>query len=122
MSTCGLFYMLPNAIALATATLAGNYLGENLPREAKTVVNLGICVDFAWGIIAGMVLLFILRPYWGVLYTDEKDVQKMIYDTLPIMFLYITVDSTKCITLNILRSTGRPGRYRCSYCLIYLSI
>ena len=27
---------------------------------------------------------------------------------MPIMFLYVFVDSTKCITLNILRSTGRP--------------
>jgi Na+-driven multidrug efflux pump len=25
------------------------------------------------------------------------------------MLLYITLDSTKCITLNILRSTGRPS-------------
>lgn len=32
-----------------------------------------------------------------------------VYDALPIMFIYLVVDSTKCVTLNILRSTGRPG-------------
>ena len=50
-----------------------------------------------------------LRPYWGAMYTDELDVQDMINQSLPIMLLYVTVDSTKCITLNILRSIGRPG-------------
>jgi Na+-driven multidrug efflux pump len=59
--------------------------------------------------VAGLFLLLVLRPYWGVLYTSDGDVQAMVYKTLPIMLLYITVDSTKCITLNILRSTGRPG-------------
>ena len=32
----------------------------------------------------------------------------MVKQTLPVMFLYLTVDSAKCITLNVLRSTGRP--------------
>lgn len=109
MSTCGLFYMAPQAIAGATATIAGNYLGENLPVEAKFIIDLGICVDFLWGLVSGLILIFVLRPVWGAMYTDELDVKDMIERSLPIMFLYITVDSTKCITLNILRSIGRPG-------------
>jgi len=28
---------------------------------------------------------------------------------MPIMFVYCVVDSTKCVCLNILRSTGRPS-------------
>ena len=101
--------MTPNAIAAATSTLAGNFLGENSPSNAKFIIKLGIIVDFIWGFTSGLILIYFLRPYWGKIYTDEKDVQKMIYDCLPIMLLYTTVDSTKCITLNILRSTGRPG-------------
>ena len=31
-----------------------------------------------------------------------------VYSAMPVMFLYLVVDSTKCVTLNILRSTGRP--------------
>lgn len=31
-----------------------------------------------------------------------------VYRAMPVMFLYVVVDSTKCVTLNILRSTGRP--------------
>lgn len=27
---------------------------------------------------------------------------------MPVMFFYTLVDSTKCVTINILRSTGRP--------------
>jgi MATE family multidrug resistance protein len=101
--------MAPQAIAGATATIAGNYLGENLPGEAKFIIDLGIALDFLWGLVTGLILVFLLRPYWGIMYTDEIDVQEMIYQSLPIMLLYITVDSTKCITLNILRSIGRPG-------------
>jgi hypothetical protein len=73
------------------------------------MVRISLLLDFVWGLTAGLLLVVFLRPYWGVLYTDESDVQNMIYKTLPIMLLYCTVDSTKCITLNILRSTGRPG-------------
>jgi len=109
MSTAGLFYMFPAAISQATAILAGNYLGNNDASGCQFIVKLGLWVDFCWGLVAGSFLVFWLRPYWAFLYTNQTEVQHMIFTTLPIMLLYITVDSTKCITLNILRSTGRPG-------------
>ena len=32
----------------------------------------------------------------------------VVYKAMPVLFFYLVVDSTKCITINILRSTGRP--------------
>jgi MATE family multidrug resistance protein len=109
MSTAALFYQFPAAISQATAILAGNYLGNNDADGCKFIVRLGLWVDFCWGVFAGSVLVLFMRPHWAYLYTNVKEVQDMIYTTLPILWLYMTVDSTKCITLNILRSTGRPG-------------
>jgi Na+-driven multidrug efflux pump len=109
MSTAGVFYLAPAAIATATSTLAGNRLGDNDAEGAKYFIKLGLWVDFCWGILAGLFLVLILRPYWGPLYTNDEHVRRMVFENLPIMLLYTTVDSTKCITLNVLRSTGRPG-------------
>jgi hypothetical protein len=48
------------------------------------------------------------RPYWGSMFTLDERVRDMVYDAMPIMFFYLVVDAAKCVTLNILRSTGRP--------------
>ena len=42
-----------------------------------SVVRDGIYVDFFYGLFAGMVLLFLLRPHWGSIYTNDKDVQSL---------------------------------------------
>ena len=37
----------------------------------------GIYVDFFYGLFGGLALLFLLRPHWGALYTQDKDVQDL---------------------------------------------
>jgi Na+-driven multidrug efflux pump len=54
--------MIPQAVAMSTAILAGNYVGSREPEEAKAVVNLGLMISFLYGTVAGAVLLFICRP------------------------------------------------------------
>lgn len=107
-STSSMFYLIPQATALATATLVGNALGESNPEAAASVVRDGIFVDFFYGIISGLILFTLLRPFWGSVFTDDNDVKLLVYGTMPMMALYAIVDSTKCVTLTVLRSTGRP--------------
>jgi Na+-driven multidrug efflux pump len=57
-----LFYMIPQAVANATAILAGNYMGARQGKDAEAVVSLGFMVCFSYGILAGAVLLFVFRP------------------------------------------------------------
>jgi Na+-driven multidrug efflux pump len=109
MTTCGLFYMIPLSIADGTATLAGNYLGENKPSQARSVILLGVVLSCSWGMISAAALMFLLRPVWGTIFTTDAGVINSVYHFMPVMFVYIFVDATKCIALNILRSTGRPG-------------
>jgi Na+-driven multidrug efflux pump len=123
MTTCGIIYLVPQAIADATAVIAGNFLGLGDPGEAKSVIALGIAYDMTIGLCGASVLLFVLRPYWGAIFSSDPSVQAEVYDKMPIMFVYITVDSMKCITLNILRSTGRPqvtmvGNIFCCACIM----
>ena len=108
MTTCAIIYMVPQAVADATAVLAGNYLGQNDLNQAKSIITVGMSFDMCIGIFAASMLLFVLRPYWGPIFTSDVEVQLEVYEKLPIMFVYITVDSMKCIALNVLRSTGRP--------------
>lgn len=108
MSTCSIIYNVPMAISDATGVIAGNYLGHGDPQEAKSVITLGICYDMVVGLLGASMLLFVLRPVWGSIFTSDPEVQKEVYAKMPIMFVYITVDSMKCIALNVLRSTGRP--------------
>jgi MATE family multidrug resistance protein len=109
MTTASLFYMVPLAIADSTSTIIGNFLGNSQPEEAECVAKLGMSIDFTWGLVAGSILFTCFRSLWGTVFTNDPDVLRMIYRVMPIIFLYLIIDSMKCITLTILRSTGRPS-------------
>ena len=109
MSTSGLFYMLPLSIAQATTTVAGHVIGAGKAEQARSIIALGIAMDTIYGIAASATLLFILRPFWGNIFTSDQATRDLVYATMPFMSLYSLVDATKCITLNILRSGGLPN-------------
>jgi hypothetical protein len=108
MNTASLAYNGPLAIADATSVLAGNYLGNNQPSDASSMVLIGVVIDSFLGLITGSILLFFLRSSWGSIFTSDADVIEAVHRYMPILFLYMFVDSVKCVTCNVLRSTGRP--------------
>ena len=77
--------------------------------DAKGIIALGIIIDTCYGVCAGMALMFALRGVWGKIFTTDAATQQMVFDCMPIMMVYVIVDATKCICLNVLRSTGRPN-------------
>eukprot|EP00607_Mallomonas_marina_P008797 CAMPEP_0182418716 /NCGR_PEP_ID=MMETSP1167-20130531/3085_1 /TAXON_ID=2988 /ORGANISM="Mallomonas Sp, Strain CCMP3275" /LENGTH=522 /DNA_ID=CAMNT_0024593049 /DNA_START=341 /DNA_END=1909 /DNA_ORIENTATION=+ len=103
-----IMYMTPISIAISSATLAGNMLGEGLAERAWHMVALGMWSDLVVGIIQGT-LLFVLGPYWVHAFTTDTDVVSLVQSTLPVFMLYIIADDTKCGSLNLLRSTGNPA-------------
>ena len=108
MNTASLAYNGPMAIADATSVLTGNYLGKNEPNDAKKMVLLGMMIDFCLGLITGSILLFVLRSYWGYLFTSDIEVIESVVKNMPYLFIYLIIDSMKCVTCNVIRSTGRP--------------
>ena len=71
--------MIPQAVATAAAVLVGNYLGARQTEDAAALVELALFIGFTYGVVAGSVLLFILRPVgiavvdlcqWAVLCSD----------------------------------------------------
>jgi MATE family multidrug resistance protein len=107
MNTSGLTYMIPVAVASATATLSGNLLGAGNTNAAWAVMKMGIIFDFMYGVV-GAFFLISLRHQWGGLYTTDAAVMHLVARYMPSMAAYLVVDSMKCITLNILRSIGLP--------------
>lgn len=124
MNTASLAYNGPMAIADATSVLTGNYLGKNQPSDASSMVLLGVTVDSFLGLITGGILLLFLRSYWGYLFTSDIEVIRAVHQFMPILFLYMFVDSIKCVTCNVLRSTGRPGitTYGNLFCCLFILI
>ena len=76
-SYCPSFFFVSQAIARATATVTGNALGAQLPQEAAEAVRVGICLDFIYGVLAGSLLLFVLRPYWGSVFSTDAAVKDL---------------------------------------------
>jgi len=108
VSTAGLLYLIPLSIAVSTATLLGNMLGSSDPSSAQSIMYLGIIVDGSVGLFISF-MMFTFGHYWGAIYTTDENVLTMCRAMLPVMSFYLFVDSTKCITTTLLRSTGRPN-------------
>lgn len=53
--------MVPYSVSQATSTLAGHRLGEGDFVRARGIVQIGILVDFAYGAVAGLILVTVLR-------------------------------------------------------------
>jgi len=106
MQTCGFFYTVPLSLASATATLASTSLGKRDFTDAKQIIHLGIALDCMVGVCSGCFLLLV-RSYWGLLFTNEREVDEGVRDYMWVMTIYCIVDASKCVTLNVLRSTGQ---------------
>jgi hypothetical protein len=73
LSMPNFFFSLFSLCSLSVAFLSSLY-----PLLPVTVVVWdGIYVDFFYGVFGGLVLLLLLRPHWGGLYTQDKDVQDL---------------------------------------------
>eukprot|EP01036_Dinobryon_divergens_P051000 gene51000-68267_t len=101
-------YMAPQAIALSTATLAGNLLGSGCHIDARNVIHLGISLIFIMGLFWA-ILMYKLGTIWCQIYTTDAAVLSLMGTVMPIFSIYLLVDSSKCATTIILRSTGRPA-------------
>ena len=108
MSTSGLLYMIPLSVSSATTTIAGHMIGSGRHDGARTILCIGVAIDFVYGALAASLLMFVLRDRWAGVFTQDPPTQRLIFEVMPMMGLYTVVDATKCITLNILRSGGKP--------------
>ena len=107
MQTAGMFYMFPLAIANSVSILLGNYIGRQEYQRARELISLGLTADFLIGFISGSLLL-LLRQQWGLIFSSDADVDRLVDANMAAMFLYSIVDASKCVCLNILRSSGSP--------------
>jgi len=101
-------YRTPVSVAMSSATLTGNLLGEGKPDDAWHMVSLGLWTDLIIGMVQG-VLIIVLGSYWGHVFTTDADVLAMLHSCLPVFALFIMADNTMCASATLLRNTGNPS-------------
>ena len=108
MSTASLCYSWPLGLSNATAAIIGNQLGAGEARLAAVTAALALALCSVWGLAIGALFLFVLRPWWGSVFTDDQAVREAVQATLWVMFFYFSFDSAKCALMAVLRGCGRP--------------
>lgn len=108
MATATLLYGGCLGVSNSTAAIIGNYLGGNQSMLAKRTAKIGIQLGLAWGVGIYALLVFILRPYWGTIFTNVVEVQEKVADWMWPLLLYGIFDSIKSVCMACLRGSGRP--------------
>jgi hypothetical protein len=108
MSTAALCYSWPLGLSNATAAIIGNQLGAGEARLAAVTASLALALCTAWGLSIGALFMFVLRPWWATMFTDDAEVRDAVQATVWVLWFYFTFDSTKCALMAVLRGCGRP--------------
>ena len=107
VSIAVVLYMTPLAIALSTANISSALLGAGKAGEACDVICMGLWAVSTSGVCVAALIYFI-GPYWARLYSSDREVLSLFEGMLPIFALYLVGDNMMCVTVTMLRSTGRP--------------
>ncbi|KAJ3259966.1 hypothetical protein HK103_001476 [Boothiomyces macroporosus] len=105
LNTCGLLYMIPLGLGVATTTRIGNCLGSNLPFTTKKVAwTAMICSFFTAAFNATFIMS--ARTSWGYLFSSDIDVIELVAAILPLAAIYQISESTGVIAGSALRGCG----------------
>ncbi|KAJ3206299.1 hypothetical protein HDU67_008278 [Dinochytrium kinnereticum] len=106
LNTCGLTYMIPLGFAIAATTRIGNALGAECPNRAKMsafgALGIGQCLA-----MVNSIILLAVKDQWGLLWTEDMAVVKIVAEVLPLAAVFQLSDATGAISGGILRGIGR---------------
>jgi MATE family multidrug resistance protein len=108
LNTCGLTYMVPMGLAIATSTRVGNSLGANLPYTTRNVAISGYIIGFVLASF-NCIALLLVRNVWGYVYSNDETVVKMVADVLPMAAFFQLNDGLGALGGGILRGCGRQN-------------
>ncbi|KIW01827.1 uncharacterized protein PV09_06679 [Verruconis gallopava] len=101
-----LTFQIPFPISIAASTRIANLIGATLSEPAKMAAKVAVVVAVFVGIL-NVTLLSSLRSYIPLLFTNDKDVQKLVADILPLCAAFQLFDALAACCNGILRGLGR---------------
>lgn len=99
-------YQLPYALSVAAAVRVGNLLGAVQPGLAKISADMALLLSLMTGSL-NSALFLIFRRQWGGWFTQDEEVQQLIYGVMPILATFQLADSLTGAAGGILRGIGK---------------
>ncbi len=107
MQTASLFYTTPLGVATGCSITVGQFLGAGRGSRAKQFAHMGLVLNLVLSLSISSLLVFVFRPFWGHMFTEDTEVRERVEHHLPILFLYCIFDHLKCVCMAVLRGCGR---------------
>lgn len=102
-TTC---YQIPSGIRMVISARAGNQLGAGCPREAAISEKAGLRLILLWLTIPATLLLIFTRQ-WGLLFTSNAAVLKLLDTLVWLMLIYSSLDAVQAYNNGVLASCAQ---------------
>jgi MATE family multidrug resistance protein len=99
-------FMVPAAIASATAIRVGQRLGAQDTKGAKWVCWLGVALGIIFMLINGTIMISI-RSFYSKLFIDDEQVRLLVEKIMPIGAFYQVFDGAQAVCAGVLRGLGK---------------
>ncbi|KAI8844906.1 mate-domain-containing protein [Chytridium lagenaria] len=106
LNTCGLTYMIPLGFSIAATARIGNALGAECPNRARASAFGALAIGQCLALVNSLVL-FAIKDSWGLLWTEDVTVVKIVAEILPLAAVFQISDASGAISGGVLRGIGR---------------
>lgn len=106
LNTGDLIFMVASGLCTAISTRVSNELGAGHPQAAKRATNLVLCMALSEGLVIA-ITMFLLRNYWGYVYSNEEDVISYIARMIPILAISYLIDGLHSSLSGVLTGCGK---------------
>lgn len=100
-----IYWMIGGSLGIAVTTFVGQNYGAGLMKRVKRSVNIGLCMNIIFGIIAAFIFIGLRIPLLSI-FTDDVVVLQIAADALAFMAPYYAVFAFIEIYSSALRAMG----------------
>ncbi|CAE7260599.1 slc47a1, partial [Symbiodinium sp. KB8] len=104
-TTC---YQIPSGIRMAISARVGNQLGAEEPLQAAVSSRAGLRLILIWICLPSVALLVFTRQ-WGLMFTTDEDVLKLLSTLVWLMLLYSSLDAILAYYNGVLSACGQQS-------------
>ncbi|XP_043700178.1 protein DETOXIFICATION 16-like [Telopea speciosissima] len=105
LNTCCLTFNISFGLSSTASTRVSNELGAGRPQAARLAVHSVLLIATVDGTLLGLAM-FLLRDYWGYLFSNEERVARHVAAIIPLLAVTIFLDGFQCALTGIIRGSG----------------